>query len=160
MPWEIVLVSACLLGINCRYDGGHAYCPEVFDDLGQHHFIPVCPEQLGGLPTPRLPAKIEKGDGEDVWQGLSRVVNQSGEDVTQSFLKGAQETLQIAQLARAKRAILKDRSPSCGCHFIYGAEGLIKGRGVTAVLLAKNGVQVESETGELLLNYKPLASSP
>ncbi len=148
---EIVIVSACLLGINCRYDGGHAYCPEVFDDLSHRHFIPVCPEQLGGLPTPRLPAKIEGGDGADVWHGTAKVINQFGEEVTQAFQKGAQETLAIAQVAKAKRAILKDHSPSCGSQFIYGAEGLTKGIGVTAALLAKNGMAVENELGEPIL---------
>lgn len=148
---ETVIVSACLLGVNCRYDGGHAYCPEVFDELSQHHFIPVCPEQLGGLPTPRLPARIEGGDGTDVWHGTAKVINQAGEEVTQAFQKGALETLAIAQVAKAKRAILKDRSPSCGSQFIYGAEGLTKGIGVTAALLAKNGMAVENELGELTL---------
>lgn len=152
---EIVIVSACLLGINCRYDGGHAYCPEVFDDLFQSHFIPVCPEQLGGLPTPRLPARIEGGDGADVWNGTAKVINQSGEEVTQAFQKGAQETLAIAQIAKAKKVILKDHSPSCGCQFIYGGEGLIKGIGVTAALLAKNGLAVENELGEPILKLSP-----
>ncbi len=148
---EIVIVSACLLGINCRYDGSHAYCPEVFDDLGHRHFIPVCPEQLGGLPTPRLPARIEGGDGVDVWGGSGKVINQSGEEVTEAFQKGARETLAIAQIAKAYRAILKDHSPSCGSQYIYGTTGLIKGIGVTAALLAKNGIAVENELGEPIL---------
>jgi uncharacterized protein YbbK (DUF523 family) len=152
MIGETVIVSACLLGINCRYDGGHAYCPEVFDDLSQRHFIPVCPEQLGGLTTPRLPARIEGGDGADVWHGKAKVINQSGEEVTEAFQKGAQETLAIAQLAKAKRAILKDHSPSCGSQFVYATAGLIKGIGVTAALLAKNGMAVENELGEPLLS--------
>ncbi len=63
MNYEVVLVSACLLGVRCRYDGEHASCPEVFDEIWNSHFVPLCPEQLGGLPTPRTPAMIEKEDG-------------------------------------------------------------------------------------------------
>jgi uncharacterized protein YbbK (DUF523 family) len=151
MNHEIVLVSACLIGVNCRHDGGHAYCPEVVDDLFNRHFIPVCPEQLGGLPTPRIPANIEGGDGREVWQGLARVINKAGEDVTNAFLKGAKEALCIAQTANAKKAILKDHSPSCGCQAIYRQEGLVRGVGVTAAILAENGLEVVSELGDPVL---------
>jgi len=151
MNLEAVLVSACLLGIRCRYDGSHAYCPEVFDELWRKHFAPVCPEQLGGLPTPRVPANIKGGDGRDVLRGMAKVINQKGEDVTAAFLKGAQETLSIAQLLKAKKAILKDHSPSCGCQTIHREEGLSRGVGVTAALLAENGCEVVSEVGELVL---------
>ena len=151
MNHEIVLVSACLIGVNCRHDGGHAYCPEVFDDLFNRHFIPVCPEQLGGLPTPRIPASIQGGDGREVWQGCARVINKAGEDVTAAFLKGAKEALNIAQMAKVKRAILKDHSPSCGCQAIYRGEELATGLGVTAVFLAENGLEVVSELGEPLI---------
>lgn len=150
MNYEVVLVSACLLGVNCRHEGGHAYCPEVVDDLFHRHFIPVCPEQLGGLPTPRIPASIQGGDGREVWQGIARVINKAGEDVTAAFLKGAKEVLNIAQMAKVKRAILKDHSPSCGCQAIYRGEELVTGVGVTALLLAENGLEVFSELGEPL----------
>lgn len=152
MKYEVILVSACLLGVSCRHDGGHAYCPEVFDELWQSHFVPVCPEQLGGLPTPREPSKIEKGDGEEVLRGAARVINGKGEDVTGAFLKGAQETLRIAQLMKAGKAILKDHSPSCGCRAIHQKEGMVKGVGVTAALLVKNGLEVMSEEGEYVLS--------
>jgi len=148
MNLESILVSACLLGVNCRYDGGHAYCPEVFDELFNRHFIPICPEQLGGLPTPRIRAYIEGGDGADVWQGTVRVRNQAGEDLTAAFLRGARETLRLAQMVKAKKAILKDHSPSCGTQSIYRQEELVKGVGVTAFLLAKNGIEVVSEAGD------------
>lgn len=148
MNCESVLVSACLLGVNCRYDGRDAYCPEVFDDLWHSHFIPICPEQLGGLPTPRMPSQIENGDGPDVLRGQAKVINQNGEDITAAFLKGARETLRIAHLVRAKKAILKDHSPSCGCQSIRQRAGLIKGVGVTAALLLQSGLEVLSETGE------------
>jgi uncharacterized protein YbbK (DUF523 family) len=152
MNHETVLVSACLLGMRCRYDGGHAYCPEVFDGLWRSHFAPVCPEQLGGLPTPRPPAQIERGDGRDVLQGLARVINQRGEDVTSSFLKGAQETLSIARLLKARKAILKDHSPSCGCRTIHREGELFRGVGVTAALLWENGLEVVSEVGETMVS--------
>jgi uncharacterized protein YbbK (DUF523 family) len=148
MIYEIVLVSACLLGVNCRYDGSHAYCPEVFDELWRSHFIPVCPEQLGGLPTPRTPAHIAGGDGWDVLRGRAKVINRRGKDVTAAFLKGAQETLSIARLVRAKKAILRDHSPSCGCQVVYRGKKLAKGAGVTAALLAESGLEVVSEVGE------------
>jgi len=119
MTYEAVLVSACLLGVNCRYDGTHVWCSEVFDELWRSYFIPVCPEQLGGLSTPRSPAILDGGDGQDVLKGKARVLNERGEDITASFLKGAEETLRIARLVRAKKAIFKDRSPSCGCQNIY-----------------------------------------
>ncbi len=147
---EVILVSACLLGVNSRYDGGNAYCPEVVDDLFNRHFIPVCPEQLGGLPTPRLPSNIQGGDGWEVWRGCARVVNKAGEDVTAAFLKGAKEVLGIAQLAKVARVILKDHSPSCGSRLIYRGEELVAGAGVTAALLAENGFKVVSELGEPL----------
>jgi len=151
MIHEIVLVSACLLGVNCRYDGSHAYCPEVFDELWRSHFIPVCPEQLGGLPTPRTPANIEGGDGRDVLRGRAKVINRGGEDVTAAFLKGAQETLLIAQLVRAKKAILRNHSPSCGCQAVYQGKKLVKGAGVTAALLAESSLEVVSEIGESIV---------
>ncbi|MDI6754603.1 MAG: DUF523 domain-containing protein [Thermodesulfobacteriota bacterium] len=154
MKYDVILVSACLLGVNCRHDGGHAYCPEVFDELFNRHFIPVCPEQLGGLPTPRIRAHIERGDGRDVCQGSVRVINKMGEDVTASFLQGAKETLGIAQMAKAKKAILKDKSPSCGCQSIYRQESPVKGVGVTAALLSESGLEVVSETGEPIIMDK------
>jgi uncharacterized protein YbbK (DUF523 family) len=111
MTYESVLVSACLLGVSCRYDGSHAWCPEVFDELWRSHFIPVCPEQLGGLGTPRPPAVLDGGGGADVLEGKARVLTGEGEDVTPAFLKGAEEVLRLARLAKAKKAILKDRRP-------------------------------------------------
>ncbi|MBP1715236.1 MAG: hypothetical protein H6Q42_3439 [Deltaproteobacteria bacterium] len=151
MNYEIVLVSACLLGVSCRYDGSHAWCPEVFDELWHSHFIPVCPEQLGGLGTPRPPAVLDGGSGAEVLTGKARVLTDQGEDITPAFLKGAEETLRLARLAKAKKAIFKDRSPSCGCRSIYRREGLGRGAGVTAAHLAKNDIQVFSEEGDLLV---------
>ncbi|MBN1949158.1 MAG: DUF523 domain-containing protein [Candidatus Cloacimonetes bacterium] len=133
-----ILVSACLLGIKCKYDGNDNFCPTVAELAGQNLIIPVCPEQLGGLPTPRYPAEISKG----------KIINCLGEDVTEQFTRGARETLKIAQLCKANRAVLKQNSPSCGSRFIYDGthqNQLINGTGITAKLLIENGIEVISE---------------
>jgi len=114
MNHEIVLVSACLIGVNCRHDGGHAYCPEVIDDLFNRHFLPVCPEQLGGLPTPRIPASLEGGDGRDVWQGIARVINKRGEDVTGAFLKGPRKFCASPKQPKQERPFLKTTAHPAG----------------------------------------------
>ena len=107
------LVSACLCGVNCKYNGGNNENEVITNLLREGKAILVCPEQLGGLPTPRLPSEIVQSNGE------TRVISSSGEDVTQEFLKGARETLEIAKKMGIKKAILKARSPSCGCAEIY-----------------------------------------
>jgi uncharacterized protein YbbK (DUF523 family) len=132
------LCSACLLGIKCRYDGKSARNRKVIMLLKVETLIPVCPEQLGGLPTPREPAEIR---GE-------RVFTRSGKDVTENFKRGAKEVLKIAQLYGIKEAIMKQGSPSCGCGEIYDgtfSSKTIKGDGVTTALLKKNGIKVISE---------------
>ena len=100
-----ILVSACLLGVRCRYDGESKACPAALDLAKEHELIPICPKQLGGLPTPRTPAEIQ---GE-------RVVTRDGRDVTKEYQKGAEEAARLYQLLRCDCAILKARSPSCGC---------------------------------------------
>jgi uncharacterized protein YbbK (DUF523 family) len=132
------LCSACLLGITCRYDGKSARNRKVIMLLKAETLIPVCPEQLGGLPTPREPTEIR---GE-------RVITRSGRDVTENFERGAKEVLKIAQLYGIKEAIMKQGSPSCGCGEIYDGTfsgKTIKGDGVTTALLKKNGIKVISE---------------
>jgi uncharacterized protein YbbK (DUF523 family) len=122
----VVLVSACLLGVKCRYDGGRRQIPDKIQDLIKEgkSLVPVCPEQLGGLPTPRAKSQV-------IWNNDQfRVINDQGVDVTLQFVAGAQETLRIAQIVGAERACLKSKSPSCGSH------------GVTRRLLAENGIQV------------------
>ena len=134
-----LLVSACLLGACCRYDGGSKPCPEILALADSHALIPVCPEQLGGLPTPRPPAEIQS-DG--------RVVNNRGEDVTAAYEKGAAEALRLCRLLRCDAAVLKARSPSCGCESVYDGSftgALIPGRGVAAQCLLDAGVPVFSE---------------
>lgn len=132
------LVSACLAGIKCTWDEGSRPCQKVIELVKQGKAIPVCPEQLGGLPTPRIPAE-QKGD---------KVFNKEGKDVTSEFENGAKETLKIAQRFDCKEAILKFKSPSCGSGKIYDgtfSKRLIDGDGVTAALLKKNGIKVISE---------------
>jgi len=145
------LVSACLLGRRCRYDGGHKRNEAVVALAKRQKLIPVCPEELGGLPIPRPPSEITgppEAGGADVLAGKARVVTRQGKDVTPYFLKGANEVLKIAQTHNAKKAIFKARSPSCGCGEIY--DGTFSGRtrpgdGVTTALLKKHGIEVVSE---------------
>lgn len=143
------LVSACLCGINCKYNGKNNLKLDLAEELLQEgDIIPVCPEQLGGLPTPRLPAEINVGSGQDVLAGNSKVLNKNGDDVTDSYVRGAYETLKIAQLAGVDTAILKSRSPSCGSGYIYDgsfSNKLRQADGVTAALLKENGIRVMNE---------------
>lgn len=142
------LVSACLLGVNCRYDGG-SYNNEKLKELAKQGLvIPVCPEQLGGCGTPRPPCEICGGSGGDVLDGRCRVISERGEDKTDNFINGAIETLKLAEAFGAKKAILKSRSPSCGRGRIYDGTFSARtaaGNGVTAELLIRNGIEVFSE---------------
>ncbi len=139
-----VLVSACMLGVHCRYDASTNPSQGLLQKLDGSCMVPVCPEQLGGLTTPRPPAHLEGGSGEEVLDGRARVLTDAGADVTEQYLKGAHETLRIAQLFGARRAILKERSPSCGCSQVHRDGSLQSGSGVTAALLRRQGVEVES----------------
>ncbi|MDL1955921.1 MAG: DUF523 domain-containing protein [Candidatus Desulfofervidus auxilii] len=138
----MILVSACLIGLKCRYDGSNAICPELLEMLKNKPFLPVCPEQLGDLSTPRQPAIIVGGTGADVLKLKARVINEIGQDVTFNFLKGAKKTLEMAELFKVKICYLKERSPSCGVNFIHTKEGLVRGIGVTTAMLLKNGYKV------------------
>lgn len=130
------LCSACLLGINCAYHGKSKTNVKVLELTKKEILIPVCPEQLGGLPTPRPAAEIKNG----------RVITKDGQDDTQSYQKGAEEVLKIAKLLNIKEAILKQRSPSCGSGQIRNLSGeIIKGDGITTALLKRNGIKVISE---------------
>lgn len=132
------LCSACLLGLACRFDGKGKPNARFLDLAKKEVLIPICPEQLGGLATPREVA--ERLD--------TRVVTESGEDVTEAFLKGAESVLFIAKLMRIKEAILKQKSPFCGCGKIYDGTfsgTIIEGDGVTCELLKKEGIGVISE---------------
>lgn len=141
------LASACLLGEKCRYDGESKPNEEVISLSKKEELIPVCPEQLGGLPTPRSPSESVGGDGNDVLEGKAKVVSKDGRDVTDHFVKGAYATLEIAKRENATEAYLKSKSPSCGCGRIHDGtfSGKFKeGDGVTAALLKKNGIEVVS----------------
>ena len=136
-----VLVSACLMGINCKYSGGNNLCQACLELLNREDLclIPVCPEQLGGLSTPRTCS-------ERIGQA---VINQIGQDVTDQFRRGAEEALRIAQTWDCKEAILKERSPSCGFGMIYDGSfsgKLIPGKGVTAELLEEYGIKIMGES--------------
>ncbi len=142
------LISACLLGVKCKYSGGDNSSKRLIELNKEESFIPVCPEQLGGCPTPRPPSEICGGCGADVLNGKCRVKTITGEDVTEQFIKGAEETLGIAKIYDAKKAILKARSPSCGFCSIYDGtfSGTVReGSGVTAELLKRNGIEVYTE---------------
>ncbi len=144
-----VIVSACLLGINCKYDGSSSFNSKVVEFLKKRNLnpIPVCPEQLGGLPTPRKKCEI-KDDGFLVLKGMSKIYTKEGEDMTSFFIKGAEETLKIAKIVNAKIAILKSFSPSCGPGKIYNGTFSNKpksGYGVTAALLKLNGIELLDE---------------
>lgn len=134
-----LLVSACLLGCRCRYDGAAKPQPGLEELARQHTLVPVCPEQLGGLSTPRPPAE-RQGD---------RVVTRDGRDVTAQYRRGAEETLRLCKLLDCQGAILKERSPSCGRGAIYDGTfsgTLTAGDGVTAEVLLAHGIPVYGET--------------
>lgn len=139
-----ILVSACLLGINCRYDGCNCLMEEAMELIGSEEIVPVCPEQLGGLSTPRPPAEIVAGSGEDVLAGRSKILTGDGTDVTAQFIRGAQQTVKIARLCGVGRALLRQESPSCGCGQICRGDRLVAGDGVTAVLLKREGIEILS----------------
>lgn len=148
MTKSLKLVSACLIGVNCRFDQKHAYVKEIEEMVKRGEAVPVCPEQLGGLPTPRLPAEIVGGDGEDVLNGQAKVIDIKGNDVTKAYMRGAEQALALAQRMGIEEAILKEKSPSCGSCWIY--DGTFSGRklagwGVTAALLRRHGIKVYAE---------------
>ena len=138
----MILVSACLAGTNCCYDGENALSREVESLVRKKSAIPVCPEQLGGLSTPREPAEIVGGDGRDVLEGRARVQTCGGEDVTAQYIRGAEEVLKIAKMAGAKKVILKRNSPACGFGEIYHEGRLVSENGVCAALLIKHGIEL------------------
>ena len=148
----MILISACLLGCACRYDGKSKPHPLAQALARRGLVVPVCPEQLGGLPTPRAPSE----------QQNDRVVSADGTDVTTQYRRGAEQTLHLARLYGCKAAVLKERSPSCGSGRIY--DGTFSGRltsgdGVTAALLKENGIAVygESDLDALLAQPEPPA---
>jgi len=141
------LISSCLCGINCKYSGGNNLNEGCLRLLEEGKAILVCPEQLGGLSTPRTPAEI-KGTARGVLDKNDKVITKDNIDVTEAFLKGAMETLHIAKLSNIKAAILKEGSPSCGVNYIYDGSFTgkkVSGKGITATILEENGIDVISE---------------
>ena len=141
----MLIVSKCLTGCPCRYDGRSVPDPEIRALVERGEALAVCPEQLGGLPTPRVPAELT-GSGEDVLEGRARAVTHGGRDVTREFVLGAERALGAALACGAKKALLKGKSPSCGCGRIYDGSftgALVPGDGVTAALFRRNGIEVE-----------------
>lgn len=129
------IVSACLAGVKCRYDGESQPCDKILELVRNGEAIPVCPEQLGGLPTPRAQAE----------QQGAKVITKDGADVTNEFHRGAIEVLNLAKLVGCKEAILKSKSPSCGSGIVYDGTftgTLIEGDGVLVRLLKENGINV------------------
>jgi len=138
------IVSACLAGISCRYNGGHSRHEAVVSLVEEGRALPACPEQLGGLATPRPAAELRRGDGRDVLSGKAAVADVSGRTVTDRFLKGAVEFTRLARVFGAKGAVLRDRSPSCG-HRRVNIDGQLRGgRGVAAALLEAEGIRLFS----------------
>ena len=134
---EKILVSACLLGVNCKYDGGNNASNEIDEFLKNYEIIPICPEIMGGLSTPRSASEVIN----------NKVINKDGVDVTEQYIKGAKECLFLAQKYNVKKALLKKKSPSCGFGQIYDgtfSHTLIDGNGITAELLKKNGIEIIS----------------
>jgi uncharacterized protein YbbK (DUF523 family) len=144
-----LLVSACLAGLHTQWNGESGQVDRIVDLVRSGRALLLCPEQLGGLPTPREPAEIEPGKtAADVLAGRARVVSLSGRDVTAQFVRGATEALALCQMAGIQVAILKAWSPSCGSRQTYDgthSNTLRPGRGIAAELLAQNGIQVYSE---------------
>ena len=142
---KYVLVSECLLGVNCRYDGDNSMREELIEKLKDCAIIPVCPEQLGGLTTPRPPAQINDGSGADVLEGNSQVLRiEDSVDVTAQYVNGAKAALYLAQLFGAKEAYLKEKSPACGVFYIKRDDVKVKGSGVCAALLRAEGLILHS----------------
>lgn len=144
-----IMVSACLVGENCRYN---AECleavPELLRLVEEGRAVPVCPEVMGGAPVPREPCEIRGGDGFDVLDGRARVFDRCGADVTGIFLAGAAAVLDAARRDGVRTAVLKERSPSCGSSMIYDGSFTgkrVPGSGCTAALLAREGIAVYSE---------------
>ena len=156
----MLVVSACLCGINCKYNGANNAQEYFINELREGHVIPICPEQLGGLTTPRAACEILGGSGEDVLAAQARVIDADGYDLTLQFIQGARECLSLVKRAGINEAVLQRRSPSCGAGKIYNGSfsgQLIDGDGVTTALLKKHGIKVWND--EDYLQYRGACNS-
>lgn len=139
----------CMCDVRCNYKGSKTTVEEVKEMVESGEAIPICPEQLGGLPTPRSGARILSGNGEDVLDGKTKVRTDDGQDVTEEYVKGAERALKMAEMVGADKAILKQSSPSCGNGRTQGGEEERKtttGKGVTTALFERNGIEVLTNT--------------
>lgn len=155
----MILVSSCLAGMKVRYNGTDSLDVHIQKLVEEKKAVTICPELLGGFMTPREPAEIVGGTGEDVLNGTARVIEFSGNDVSDMYIKGAYEALHIAREVNATLIVLKENSPSCGSAAIYNGafeNCKIAGNGVTAALLKKEGFKVisEEQVSEILLHQK------
>ncbi|MDD3627619.1 MAG: DUF523 domain-containing protein [bacterium] len=144
----MILVSACLAGHQCRYDGSSCPDPEVLEMIKSFRALPVCPEEYGILPIPRFPSEIVGGNGENVLDGSAWVVDSRGNDVTSNYVEGAVKVLKLALSMDVQKVIFKRYSPACGCGFIY--DGTFRNRlkigdGVCSALLKRNNIIIESK---------------
>jgi len=145
------LCSACLLGLECRYDGKsnlEKASSALLEEYKKGNLMPICPEQLGGLSTPRSGSRICSGNGDDVLDGKTRVLTDDGRDVTMQYIKGAYEALKIVKSLEIKEVILKQKSPSCGCGYTQGGlneRKTVAGDGVTTALFKRNEIKVHTE---------------
>lgn len=144
----MIMVSACLFGVSCKYNGRHNYNPGLCSALKDKEVLLFCPEQAAGLESPRTPSEIQDGTGQDVLHGLARVVDRNGRDLTHAFIDGARNTCKKARYVNAELIILKSRSPSCGVGEIYDgtfSSCLRRGDGVSSALLKDQGFRVVSD---------------
>ena len=139
----VIIVSACLLGVPCRYNGKHAYSSRVFSYVKNLPFVPVCPEVMAGLGVPRSEAWFVGGDGEEVLKGNARIVTENG-DVTAKFIMGARAVLALLKGVEIRGAVLKEGSPSCGVERVNVGGNAYPGKGVLTAILEKMGVRVIS----------------
>lgn len=139
---EKIIVSACLIGEKCRFDGKVKKVLKLANHIKGYQVLAICPEVKGGLSVPRPKAFIDSGTGKDVLEGRAEVINEKGQVVTKNFIIGAQKTLDLALANNVKKAILKSKSPSCGFGMVYNSDKLVKGNGVTAELLIRHGIEV------------------
>lgn len=145
-----VLVSACLLGRECRYDGRHNRDPQLEDQLAREGLVavPFCPEEHGGLSTPRPAAWIEEDSAAAALDGTSRLITDAGTDVTDQFMRGARGALELCRARQITTAFLKERSPSCGVCATHVNGVVVSGPGVTTALLERNGIHCTGIEGK------------
>ena len=150
-----LLVSACLVGFRCRYDGGYKTYGAVMSLLKKHTWLPICPEQRAGLPTPRVPMAFAGGTGRAVLKGDARIVQLNGQEVTEPLLKASRSLVELVRVWGIKVGILKERSPSCGVKRAYVGDKLVGGMGVFTAMLIMEGVEVFSEETIITRDNKP-----